>query len=99
VVLAWGELASFAMGFWEPEVFEATLGAEVAQALPELWRLAELEVRIPRLEIVALERLAAREGRSVDAVLARELLDVVSAQSHWLMDEIPGLAAALAWPS
>jgi hypothetical protein len=38
-------------------------------------------------------------GKSVDAVLARELLDLVSAQSHWLMDEIPALAAALAWPS
>jgi hypothetical protein len=38
-------------------------------------------VRIPRLEILALERLADRDGKSVDAVLARELLDVVSANS------------------
>jgi len=58
-VLAWGELASFAMGFCEPEEIEAALGAEVV----------------------------------------RELLDLVSAHSHWLMEEIPGLAAALAWPS
>jgi hypothetical protein len=49
-------------------------------------------------EVVALERVAARDGRSVDAVLARELLDFVSAQSEWLRTEIPGFTEALAWP-
>lgn len=28
----------------------------------------------------------------------RELLDFVSAEAEWLEEEIPGLAAALAWP-
>jgi hypothetical protein len=31
-----------------------------------------------------LERLADRDGKSVDAVLARELLDVVSGHSEYL---------------
>ena len=98
IVLPWEELVSFAMDFWEQADIEAALGAEVAEALPELLRLAELEVRIPRLEVVALEKLAARDGKSVDTVLARELRDLMSAQSDWLAKEIPGFAAALAWP-
>jgi hypothetical protein len=94
----WGELVSFAMDFWDQAEVEAALGDDLADVLPELLQLAELEVRIPRLEIAVLERIAVRDGRSVDAVLARELRDVLSAQSHWLANEIPGFAAALSWP-
>ena len=94
----WAELVSFAMDFWEQADVEAALGAELADVLPELLRLDELNVRIPRLEIAALERIAVRDGRSVDAVLARELRDLVSAESSWLCREIPGFARALHWP-
>jgi len=48
-------------------------------------------VRITRPEILALERLADRDGKSVDAVLVRELLDVVSANSEYLATAMPGL--------
>ena len=44
------ELASFAMRFWEQTDVEAARGAEV---IPELLRLADLEARIPRMEVVA----------------------------------------------
>ena len=98
VALPWAELVSFAMDFWDQADVERALGAELAEALPELLQLADLEVRIPRLEVVALERIAIREGRSVDAVLARELRDLVSAQSDFLAKEIPGFAEALSWP-
>ena len=98
LVLSWAELVSFAMGFWEQETIEEALGADVAEALPELLRLCDLEVRILRMEVVALEKLAARDGKSVDAVLATELRDLVSAQSEWLASVIPGFASALAWP-
>jgi hypothetical protein len=93
VRLSWGELASFGMDFWPQEAIEAALGADVAEAIPELLRLADLEVRIPRLEILALEHLADRDGKSVDAVLARELLDVVSANSDYLATAILGFTA------
>ncbi|MDQ3280250.1 MAG: hypothetical protein M3Q69_02425 [Acidobacteriota bacterium] len=53
------------MDFWSQEVVEEALGAELAQALPELLRLTELEVRIPRMKVVALERLAALDGETV----------------------------------
>jgi len=98
LMLSWGELASFAMGFWSQESIEEALGADLAGAIPELLCLADLEVRIPRLEILALEQLADRDGKSVDAVLARELLDIVSAHSEYLATAIPGFTAALRWP-
>jgi len=96
--IPWDELVSFGMDFWSQEAVEEALGADVAQALPELLRLTDLEVRIPRMEVVALERLAAIDGETVSAVLARELLDVVSTHSEWLAQEVPGFAEALAWP-
>jgi len=98
LVLPWAELVSFGMEFWSQEVVETALGADVADAIPELLRLAELEVRIPRLEIVALERLAAFDGKTVSAVLARELRDLVSVHAEWLATEVPGFAAAFVWP-
>ena len=98
LVLPWGELVSFGMEFWSQEIVEEALGADVAGAIPELLRLTELEVRIPRMEVVALERLAAIDGESVSAVLARELLGLVSVHSAWLSREVAGFAEALGWP-
>jgi hypothetical protein len=98
LVLPWAELVSFGMDFWSQEVVEEALGAELAEALPELLRLTELEVRIPRMEVVALERLAALDGETGSTVLARELRDLVSVHSEWLSQEVPGFAVALAWP-
>ncbi len=97
LVLPWAELVSFGMDFWSQEVVEEALGA-AADVIPELLRLTELEVRIPRMEVVTLERLAAIDGKSVSAVLARELLGLVSVHSVWLSREVPGFAAAFAWP-
>jgi hypothetical protein len=98
LVLPWAELVSFGMDFWSQEVVEEALGADVAEAIPELLRLTDLEVRIPRMEVVALERVAARERRSVSSLLARELRDFVSVHAPWLSGEVPGFAAAFAWP-
>ena len=91
-------MVSFAIDLWSQEETEAALGTDVTEAIPELLRLTELEVRIPRLEVLALEKVAMRDGRAVDAVLARELLDFVSADAEWLDREIPGFLEALAWP-
>jgi hypothetical protein len=98
LMLSWEELASFGMDFWTQEAIEAALGADLADAIPELLRLAGLEVRISRLEILALESLVERDGKSVDVVLARELLDVVSAHSEYLATALTGFTAALRWP-
>jgi hypothetical protein len=98
LVLPWAEVVSFAMDLWSQEVIEEALGEDLAAVIPELVRLAKLEVKVPRFEIVALERMAGREGKSVDAVLARELLDFASVHSPWIGTEVPGFAAALQWP-
>jgi hypothetical protein len=99
LVVPWSELVSFGMDFWSQEVVEEALGAEAAQVIPELLLLADLEVRIPRMQVVTLERLAAIDGETVSAVLARELRDLVSLHSEWLSAELPGFAQALAWPA
>jgi hypothetical protein len=98
LVVSWAELVSFGMDFWSQEVVEEALGADAANALPELLRLTDLEVRIPRLQVVTLERLAAIDGETVSAVLARELRDLVSVHAEWLSAEVAGFADALAWP-
>lgn len=98
LVVPWAELVSFGMELWDQEDVEAALGEDIEEAIPELLRLTELEVRIPRLEVIALERLAAVGGKSVSAVLARELRDLVSAHSEWLSREVPGFSEALGWP-
>ncbi|HYU25049.1 MAG TPA: hypothetical protein VEO74_07600 [Thermoanaerobaculia bacterium] len=98
LVLPWPELVSFGMDFWSQEAVEEALGTDVAEALPELLRLTDFEARIPRMEVVALERVAALDGETVSDVLARELRDFVSVHSEWLSQEVPGFAEALAWP-
>jgi hypothetical protein len=99
LLLPWHEVASFAMGFWDQEEIERALGDDLPDAIPELLRLADLQVRIPRMEILALEHVASRDGKTVSAVLGRELLDFVSANSEWLSSNIPGLTDVLAWPA
>jgi hypothetical protein len=98
VLVPWDELVSFGMDFWSQEAVESALGAEAAEVIPELLRLTELEVRIPRMQVVTLERLAAIDGQTVSAVLARELRDLVSVHAEWLSGAVPGFAQALAWP-
>jgi hypothetical protein len=92
------ELISFAMDFWPQETIEEALGDDLTKAIPKLLRLDALEVRLPRFEILALQRLAERDGKSVNALLARELLDNVSANSQYLAAAIPGFTSALRWP-
>jgi hypothetical protein len=98
LVVPWAEVVSFGMDFWSQEVVEKALGTDAIDLIPELVRLTDLEVRIPRLQVVTLERLAAIDGETISAVLARELEDLVSVHAPWLGEVVPGFAAAFAWP-
>lgn len=98
LVVPWAELVSFGMDFWSQDAVEQALGTDALDLIPELVRLTKLEVRIPRLQVVTLERLAAIDGKTISAVLARELEDLVSVHAPWLSEEVPGFAAAFAWP-
>jgi hypothetical protein len=92
------ELISFAMDYWPQETIEEALGDDLVKAIPKLLRLADLHVRIPHFEILALERLAERDRKSVNGLLACDLLDLVSAECEYLARKITGLTAALRWP-
>lgn len=95
--LPWSEL-TFALELIGQEVIDRALGTDLERALPELVRLAELRVRIPRYEIAALEQIAARDGSSVDTVVAWELLDAAWTNADWLGAIIPSFGEALRWP-
>jgi len=41
--------AEVPMNLWSQQIVEATLGADVIKVIPELSRLTELEVGVPRL--------------------------------------------------
>src|SRR5258706_8019754 len=92
------ELIAVAMQRWEQSVIEDALGEHAGSVLPEAVRLVELQARVPRYQRDVLRELARREGTSVDAVLARELEDVVCAYRDELVGVVPELAVALAWP-
>ncbi len=64
-------LVAHGMDFCSQETVEEALGSDLATAIPELLRLTDIEIRIPRMEVVVLERLAALDGETVSAVLAR----------------------------
>lgn len=57
--------------------------------MPELVRLAELRVEIPRYQTVMLEKLAERANLSIDELLSRHLLDLAGAEVDWLDSTIP----------
>jgi hypothetical protein len=97
-LLAWQEVAAMATAKWPQEVIENALGPHIQAVIPQLVQLAELRVRVPRYEVVMLEMLAQRENTSVDAFLTSHLLDLAAAESGWLAEELPGLAAAIRWP-
>jgi hypothetical protein len=96
--LPWSEVAAMAMEVWPQEELEHALDDEVARVMPELVRLADLHVRVPRFEVVGMERLAARDSVSVDDLVSRQLLDTVSAEGEWLIATVPGFGEALRWP-
>lgn len=87
-----------AMQRWDQDVIEDALGEDAPRLLPEAIRLVELRARVPRYQRDVLRELARRDGTSVDAVLTRELEDVVSAHAEELASALPELHEVLAWP-
>ncbi|HEX7150229.1 MAG TPA: hypothetical protein VF618_01990 [Thermoanaerobaculia bacterium] len=93
------ELMALALERFGLDVVEEALGEEAAGVLPEAMRLVELRARVPRYQRDVLRFLAQRDGTSVDAVLRRELEDVVCAHADEVARVLPEVAGALAWPS
>lgn len=94
----WEEVALAAAERWPQDVIEEALGAEAASVIPELVRLTDLHVRVPRFGVLVLGRIAQREGTTVSQVVARQLLDLAAGESDTLERSISGLSAAMRWP-
>lgn len=94
----WQEVAAMLTAQHPQAVIEEALGREKASVMPELVRLAELRVEIPRYQTVMLDELAGRERISVDEFLSRHLLDLAGAEGEWLGERIPQFGAAMRWP-
>jgi hypothetical protein len=79
-------------------VIEDALDREATSVMPDLVRLAELCVEIPRYQTVMLSKLAERDNTSVDELLSRHLLDLAGAEVDWLNETIPQFTLAMRWP-
>lgn len=66
--------------------------------MPELVRLTDLHVRVPRYGLAVLARIAQREGTSVSEIVTRELLELATIESEELERSMRGLGAAIRWP-
>lgn len=96
--LPWEELAHAAVERWSQEVIEAALGDDLGSVMPELARLTDLHVRVPRYSVAVLGRIAQREGTSVSEIVTRELLELATIESEELERSMRGLGAAIRWP-
>jgi hypothetical protein len=96
--LAWQEIAVVLTSQYSQAVIEEALAEDAAPVIPELVRLAELRVEIPRYQTAMIAKLASRENVSVDELVTRQFLDLASAEAEWLARSIPGFSAALRWP-
>ena len=92
------ELLAAALQAWPMWLIEKALGEEAERLLPQALRSAEIRARLPRYQVAMLQYLARRDRTTVSELLARELEDIASAESEDLCANIPGFAAALAWP-
>ena len=96
--IAWQEVAAMLTAQYPHAVIEQALGKAASSVMPELVRLAELRVDIPRYQTVMLGKLAERANMSIDEFLSRHLLDLAGAESDWLNKAIPQFGAAMRWP-
>lgn len=92
------EVAAMITAQYPQALIEQALGDEVTSVIPELVRLAELRILIPRYEVAMLSKLAERENMTVDEYVARHLLDLASAEEDWLSASIPHFEGAMRWP-
>jgi excisionase family DNA binding protein len=96
--IAWQEVAVMITAQCSKAAVEQALGNDSSSVLPDLVRLAEFRVEIPRYQTVMLRSLAERDQLSVDELLASHLLDLAGAEIDWLPRSIPGFEAAMRWP-
>jgi hypothetical protein len=96
-IVPWRVVAVFAVTEWSPEMIEDALGAEII-VLPDLLRLGELCIRLPRYQIVALEAAARRSTATISEYLSQYLLDQTCTEAPALVRTVEGFREAYIWP-
>ena len=96
--IPWQEVASMMVARYPQSTIEQALGKDVGAVMPEIVRLAELRVRLPRYQGLMLRRLTERENVTVDEYLSRYLLDLAGVEVKWLSASIPQFPEAMRWP-
>lgn len=96
--IPWSEMTLAAVERWPQDLIEVALGTDLSSVMPELVRLTELNVRVPRYGVVVAGRVALREGTTIDQVVSRQLLDLALNESEQHESAVTGLASAIRWP-
>lgn len=92
------ELAEQATHVWPLKVIEEALGRDASMVMPAGLRCKKLTVRLPAFLIHALHILAENDGQDADALLARELHDLVLAHRDRLAPRIAEFDDCADWP-
>jgi hypothetical protein len=95
--LPWSEVAHLALRAWPLHVIFEALG-EGSSHLPELLRPTKITVILPAYQVRALEVLARDQQLDVSTFVQLHLLDLASAESSYLAEQIPGFLAAFRFP-
>ncbi|HSY48113.1 MAG TPA: hypothetical protein VLC46_04820 [Thermoanaerobaculia bacterium] len=94
----WRHAAYVAMERWTLAEITDALGDAAAGVLPPLLALRAVTVRLPEYIIMALEAVAAEDGRTLDAALGFELVEFAGTHLTHLQDAIPGYRQAYLFP-
>ena len=92
------EVAAIARERWQPAMIEEALGADAAAILPAPLWTRTITVRLPRYQVAVLDHFAAKEGVTVDAIVARRVDGLMSEHSEDLAGVIEDFGVALNWP-
>ena len=96
--LPWVEVAYLALRTWPLQMIFDALGPRASSYLPELLRPTNVTVTLPGYQVRMLEVLARDQELDVSTFLQLHLLDLASAESAFLGEEIFGFLAAFHFP-
>jgi hypothetical protein len=97
-LLPWKEVAYLALRTWPLQTIFDALGSEAPSHLPDLLRPTKITATLPTYQVRMLEVLAHEQHLDVSTFLQLYLLDLASAESPFLADEILGFSEAFRFP-
>lgn len=100
-LIAWNEVASYAMIRWTVMQIHDALGKDAAAVLPSLLRPVEIRsIRLPEYMVRLLEALAARGGVSLEEFIYSSLLHLeTTGTAAEIESMVPGYSEAMEFPA